>query len=254
MPNFLKKEHFEKAVLPISFVPATDLEIKAVGDNLPEGFVAGWASTPDIDCYGHSVDPNAFSESIQRRGLKGPLSVKFFLDHSASKIAGNITKLEVKGKKGLWIEAQFNLKISYVQDHYEAAKSAGGINFSVGFYPEEYSEKMTDGDKYWHITKGDLVEVSSVAIPANESCQQLVIKTKEPVTEPLVETVAGFEKYLLASGLTPTRTKAHEITLAVKEYLHLFAPPAHVADGNSSSLAGESLTKLQAQLNRLKSV
>jgi hypothetical protein len=56
MPQALKK--YAKNVpytMQVKFMPATEAELKELGEDLPAGYIAGWASTPDLDSYRHIV-------------------------------------------------------------------------------------------------------------------------------------------------------------------------------------------------------
>ena len=135
-----------------------------------EGIVAGWASTSDLDHYGHRIMAGAFSQSISERGLTGPRAVKLLLDHDWTRPAGVIRELGYRGND-LWIEAQLALDIEYVRDRYSVIKLLNGFNFSVAFILQDYEIK-TDPltkDEYLQINRGDLFEVSVVAFPGNEN-------------------------------------------------------------------------------------
>lgn len=223
MPQLLKR--YAKNVdwqLDLAFKIATPEEMKALGQK-PDGYIAGWASTPDLDWYHHIVAPGAFQKSIAERGLTGPRSVKMLIGHDSNKVAGRITVLEYRGT-GLWIEAELNLKVSYVQDAYEVMKMTGGWNFSVGFNLKEYKFDETDtGVEYLHILEGDLFEVSAVPFPANEACTMEFIKSRLLSEEPTrFDKASDFEKHLVEELGIQSRTDAHRITLAVKANLHLF--------------------------------
>lgn len=223
----------EKRALPdttfamLKFMPADEAELKALsnGEAVPEGYVAGWASTPDLDLYQHVVATGAFDDSIKTRGLSGPKSIKILLGHDWDKLLGVIKVLETRNGR-LWIEAQLNLAISYARDLYEAIKMAGGLNFSVGFMLQDYSFKETeDKREYLLIERGDLFEVSIVPFPGNEECTMDYVKSmqKEARANPTTPTtMAEFEKSLVVCGLAKGRNDAKRITQAVKCALHLF--------------------------------
>jgi hypothetical protein len=113
---------------------------------------------------------------------------------------------------------------------------------------------MVDGEYYWHITKGDLVEISSVAIPANDTCHQVLLKTRDPVDPVKFDTMAQLEKMLVANGFAPTRTKAHELVLLAKEKFNWFKAPTLDDDATNSSRVEETLKELQKQLAFMKSI
>ncbi len=133
------------------------------------GTVAGWASTSDRDHHGHEVQNGAFTQSIRTRGLTGPKAIKLLLDHDWTKPAGVITLLEYR-TKGLYIEAELDLSVSYVRDRWSVMQKIGGFNFSVGFLLEDREVKTDkNGDEYLFVRRGDLFEVSLVSFPSNES-------------------------------------------------------------------------------------
>lgn len=209
--------------MQVKFRPASEAELKAIGENLPEGYIAGWASTPDLDSYRHVVKAGAFDDAIKSRGLKGPKGIKLLLGHDWDKAAGQIMVLEMRGGS-LWIEAQLNLKVSYVQDAYQVMLMNDGWSFSVGFMLQDYEFKENDaGMEYLHILRGDLYEVSAVPFPANEECTMTFIKSKLALPEKVkLERASDFEKMLMDEFGIASRQIAHKITLAVKSNLHLF--------------------------------
>lgn len=212
----------EQTTAMLKFMPATESELKAVGEEKPDGFVAGWASTPDRDLYDHIVHTGAFDASIKARGISGPRGIKLLVGHEWSRVAGVITKLETRSGR-LWMEAQINLNISYAKDAYEACKINGGMNFSVGFMLQDYEfkDETVNDDELLHIYRGDLYEISIVPFPGNEECTMDVVKTRE-ATAPKIESFSGFEKLLVSSGLVKSRNDAHKILGVVKSCVHLF--------------------------------
>lgn len=241
----------EAIELALDFTPASAAELKALGDDKPAGFVAGWASTADLDSYNHKVMPGAFKAAIERRGLRGPMGIKLLTNHDHKQVAGMIEVLEYR-KGRLWIEAQLNLNLQWARDAHEIAVMLGGTNFSVGFMVEDYEIKTDKESKqeFIQINAGDLFEVSIVPFPGNENCGMLSVKTT-PDTP--VATVAEFEKSLVVRGLAKSRTDAHNITLAVKACLHLFqkGAEAHEADAAEEK---PNLLLDSAQLNQALSL
>lgn len=154
-------------------------------DDRPDGFIAGWASTDELDQTNEIISKNAFSASIQKAGLSGPGGIKLLLDHDPNKVAGRITKLEYRAKSngvtGLWIEALLDLNISYARDRYYATKASGGLSFSVGYRVEKESDLSIDDKKGTRpvikINKARLFEVSVVSNPANEGSFMLAFKS-----------------------------------------------------------------------------
>ena len=260
MKNILitKKAPDSHQELAVKFRPASEAEIKlALGvedlSAVPDGYVAGWASTPDLDHYRHVIEPGAFDASISQKGLTGPKAIKLLIQHSASKPAGVITKLETRAGS-LWIEAQMDLEISYVKDYYRAAKAVGGLNFSVGFYLEDYSFKKNAEDvEYLHITKAELEEVSVVTFPGNAEATMTFIKDREEATEldKAHATIAALEKALVATGVVKSRNMASRVTRVVKQNLALFT--AGETQHTLPVLAKERVDAISTILGELRS-
>ena len=269
----LKTKH---RTLDFGFALASEAELKALGDDKPEGFIAGWASTPSLDSYRDIVVAGAFDEAIKRRGLSGPKGIKLLIGHDWSKVAGKITKLETRNKK-LWIEAELELGISYVKDYYLATKASGGMNFSVGFMIQDYSYKKDGEDTtYLEITRGDLFEISAVPFPGNDDCtmefvksltkeieqpDEVAAKTEDVDFDKPVETLAEFEKRLIACGLVKDRNAARLVTLEVKNAPHLFvkkarsdAPDATTEQVTEPLVAKSDLEKLSEMIAKTRAV
>lgn len=242
----------EASTFATKFRPATTEELRKNLDvtdsnSLPEGYIAGWASTNHKDHAWDVVADGAFQESINEKGLEGPSGIKLLAQHRPDQPAGTIKKLEYR-EGGLWIEAQLNLNISYVRDLYEAAKMNGGLNFSVGF-------RLVDGgfefvekgeDSFWLITKGDLFEVSVVTFPCNDEARMTYIKNKDgdaPFT-----TLAEAEKALVASGFAKSRNEAQRFTRWVKS----LSQPAEPKPEPVSASTMKSIDSITAKLAELR--
>lgn len=242
----------DRIELDMGFV--ADVNTKDDSD-IPEGFIKGIASTPCTDGYGHKVLAGAFDESIKHKGLNGPTGVKLLAFHDWSKPAGVIKQLNTVGEQ-LRIEAQLSLKASYVRDLYEVTKDIGGLNFSVGFMLQEFRfvdpDEEKNEDAWLVVEKGELMEVSVVPFPACEDAQMTFIKGEPP------NTVAEFERALVAQGICKSRSEAHKITLAVKSSVHLFgktAPSAPAAIVEQHPLLDASKLRAAADLAaRVKSM
>lgn len=168
-----------KLELNLSFQTATLDEMKKfLGvSEVPDGYLAGWASTNSRDHYNHEIIGGAFQKAIDSRGLTGPRGIKLLLDHDWQKPAGVIKMLEYR-RDSLWMEAQLNLEVSYVKERWHMLKMMGGANFSVGFMLEDYEivVREEDDDTFLRIDRGDLFEVSVVLFPGNEDAQMTFVK------------------------------------------------------------------------------
>lgn len=221
--------------LKLEKATAAELEAvkKALGDDIPEGYIAGWASTPGLDSYRDVVLPGAFDEAIQSRGLQGPKGIKLLINHDWKSVAGAIKVLETRNGR-LWIEAQLNLAISYAADMHEAIKSAGGLSFSIGFFLKEYNIRQDGNNQdYFELVKGDLFEVSIVPFPANDECVMEFYKSENPEYSEMgapdlgneddaPQSLAEFEKMLVSNGIVKSRNDARLVTLEVKNAIKLF--------------------------------
>ncbi|UPT53279.1 prohead protease [Synechococcus phage Ssp-JY38] len=254
-----------KRFASLKFQPlARDELVKLLGDDIPDGYVAGWASTADIDEYNHKVIPGAFASSIEERGLRGPKGIKLLIGHDWQRLGGEIKVLEYRGTR-LWIEAQLALNVGYVRDAYEVAKMVGGTNFSVGFMLQDYSFKETDdGVEYLEIARGDLFEVSIVPFPGNQEATMEFIKSmdddEDGDDDDSPTTIAEFEKALVAAGLVKSRNDAREVTQVVKMCPELFArkekePSSNPTEPPAGPLLDQTkLTELTALVAKMKQV
>jgi HK97 family phage prohead protease len=218
----------------------------AAATEVEDGYIKGTASTPSTDLYGHKVLPGAFDKSIKRNGLNGPSGIKLLNHHNMRQVAGNIEKLYTKGDD-LKIEAQLFLDVSYVKDLYLVSKQVGGLNFSVGFELEEFT--FVDGDKskdgeYLVIKQGNLIEVSVVTFPAQTEATMDFIKSHE--------TMAEFEKALVANDFCQSRGEAHKLVRYLKANEHLFldelSPLAKPVDQPAHPLLDVKLLKACTEL------
>lgn len=219
----------------------------------PEGYIAGIASTPATDLYGHKVLAGAFDRSIKQKGLTGPRGIKLLAHHDWSKPAGVIKRLKTVGDE-LQIEGQLNLNVSYVKDLYEAARQNGGLNFSVGFVLDEFEfvdDKDASDGEYLIIKRGDLLEVSVVVFPAQLEAEMTFIKH--------ADTMSQLEKALVANEWCRTRSEAHRLAAYLKSNSHLFIdklPPLEpvVETPAHPLLDVKMLEPMRDQLARIKAM
>lgn len=193
---------------------------------VPDGYIAGVASTPGTDRHGHKVMAHAFDASIREKGLAGPGGVQLLIGHDWNKVGGVIKKLETVGNN-LLLEGQLNLDVPHGKDMHSVLKHNGGLNFSVGFSLEEFefNDVMENEDDPWLIVqKGDLMEVSIVTFPSQKDAKMTFVKTgsSDPVLE--LETIAEFERAILADGICKSRNEAHKLALWAKSNVHLLQP------------------------------
>jgi HK97 family phage prohead protease len=230
----------------LSFTPMTKADA-------PDGYIAGTASTPNTDLYGHKVMAKAFDDSIAKKGLNGPKGIKLLAHHNWTKWLGPIKRLETIGND-LKIEAQLDLDIPDAKTMHIAAKHNGGFNFSVGFTLEEFDfvdEKDAEDGEFLVIHKGDLMEVSVVLFPALPEATMSFIKH--------VDTTSEFEKALVAAGICRGRREAHLFAQFAKENVHLFEPKmsmptSEAAPSTQPLLAAHQLRPALDQIAKVKAM
>jgi len=228
----------DKINCDLSFSPITLSDAPGI----PEGYIAGIASTPNTDRHGHKVMAKAFDESIKVKGLGGPGGVQLLIGHDWNKVGGKIKKLETVNNN-LLLEGQLYMDVSYVKDVHSVLKQNGGLNFSVGFTLEEFefNDAMEDEDDPWLIVqKGDLMEVSIVTFPSQKEAKMTFIKTgSADVIE--LETMAEFERALVADGLCDSRREAHKFALWAKSNVHLLQPKTSLLTDQANTAAQHPL-------------
>lgn len=130
--------------------------VKALGDDT--GWeIAGLASTwwGEPDAYGDVVQPGAFADSIAAR------PTKFLYEHHTP-IGKQLELRETDdGLYGRWSV----VNTTAGTDAYKLAKAGVLDALSIGYFPVEWTIRA-DGVRV--LEKIDLLEVSAVAIPANE--------------------------------------------------------------------------------------
>jgi HK97 family phage prohead protease len=186
-------------------------------EGLPDGYIAGVASTANVDLGGHKVLAGAFDESIRQKGFAGPAGIQLLIGHDWNKVGGKIMKMETVNDR-LLMEAQLYMDVSYVKDVHTVLKQNGGLNFSVGFTLDEFElpDVKKETDPWLIVKKGNLAEVSIVTFPCQPDAQMTFIKE--------LETMTDFEKALVADGICYNRSQSHKLLAWVKKNVHLLQP------------------------------
>lgn len=171
-------------------------EIKSFDDN--EMTITHYISTPTPDRYGDIVHPEGMLEEQFR---KNPVVL---LNHDSSKmIIGKNLWLE-KTETGVLAKTQF-ADTETGREIYRLNK-AGFMNaWSIGFMIPEGGLEMRDGKR--HIIKWELLEYSSVAVPANPDCINLVMKSLKTIFPQKNITGAQMEHNEKIPALPPEKFK-----------------------------------------------
>jgi len=146
-------------------------------DDTGERIIEGWASTPDIDSYGDIVEPEAFTDGMERF-KKNPV---MFLNHNgwggwteAKPPIGKWIDWDIVLNKGLYVKGV----ISKTADDIWTLVTEGMLKgLSIGFDIPEDGWKWDEESKVNRIIKLILYEISLVGMPANPNTLTGTAKT-----------------------------------------------------------------------------
>jgi uncharacterized protein len=160
-PSQNRKKHMHK--LGFSF------ECKGVND---AGVFEGYASTfNEKDLGGDIVVPGAFKESLKARGAKG---VRMFADHDSRNRVGVWEAIE-EDEKGLYVKGRLLTEKANGRDAYIDLKEGALDGLSIGF--RTVKDKYDGRRKARMLEKVDLLEISLVSFPMNESARVTAVKS-----------------------------------------------------------------------------
>ena len=149
--------------------------------------VSGYGSVYEVvDRGGDIVKKGCFDESLS---IKKPL---FLWSHDASEPIGRFS--EVKSDEyGLFLKGEMPKSDDFVKGRVMPQVKIGSVKgFSVGFFVQEY---YFDDDGNRVITKGELVEVSLVTFPMNESAQVTSFKNQSTESEDEISEEMAHQRY-----------------------------------------------------------
>lgn len=161
-----------------------------------DGSFTGYAAVfNNVDLGGDVIMPNAFRQVKTTRDGK----VRIAMNHKLSQLAGKATFAQ--DARGLRVEGQLTLGVSYVKDAYELMKDGVLDGLSVGFdiLPDGSRWEERDGDYVRIITSADLWEFSLVPFGMNP--EALVDTVKAATTR-------DFEAQLRGLGYSQREAKA----------------------------------------------
>lgn len=159
-------------------------ELKALSDKGEfEGLAAVYGN---VDLGGDVVQPGAFSETLQKRGVEVPI---FWAHDSQNPVAlGTLTD----GPEGLHVKGQLDMDVQAGREAFSRLKKRIVKGLSIGFrIAGESGVKFVDGVR--HLLKLDLFEVSLVALPMNERALVTAVKAE-------ISTIRDFEAFLHRAG------------------------------------------------------
>ena len=167
------------------------LEVKEVDS---QGIFAGTANVYNIkDLAGDIVMPGTFAESI---ASKSRLPLLYEHEHAIGVV--DVAEME----NGIECTGRIALETSLGKDVYALMKMGAITGLSIGFLPLEWK---WEGDTRI-ISKGTLLEVSAVAVPANQEARIAEVKAANEAKE-LAKLEEEITSPILAIRLSALRTK-----------------------------------------------
>ena len=166
-------------------------EIKEVG---ADGTFAGYGSVFwNVDSYGDIVAPGAFTDSLAALKAAGRLPAMLWQHRSAEPL-GVYTSM-AEDNIGLHVEGQLALDTVRGAEARSLMKMGALSGLSIGYMVREDSFDRVTG--ILTLKKVDLLEVSLVTFPANDTARVQGVKNIE-----VIEDLKSAEKYLRDAGLS----------------------------------------------------
>lgn len=160
------------------------LEVKGVSDS---GVFEGYASTfGERDLGGDIVVAGAFTKSLKARGAKG---IRMFADHDSTKRIGVWTDVS-EDQTGLYVKGQLLTEKQIGREAYIDLKNGALDGMSIGFRVK--SDSYDGRRKARMLKEVDLLEISLVSFPMNESARVTAVKS--------IKTIREFEDFLRDVG------------------------------------------------------
>jgi uncharacterized protein len=136
------------------------------------GVFEGYASTfNEKDLGGDIVVPGAFAKSLKSRGVKG---VRMFADHDSRNRVG-VWEAISEDEKGLQVKGRLLVEKANGRDAYIDLKEGALDGLSIGF--RTVKDKYDGRRKARMLEELDLLEISLVSFPMNESARVTAVKS-----------------------------------------------------------------------------
>lgn len=154
-----------------------NFEIKEMSDS---GSFSGYGSV-----YGNTdegddiVAPGCFSQSLSDWTAKGRMPALLW-QHNPKEPIGTYTKM-TEDDNGLYVEGKLAIKTQKGLEAYELMKMKAISGLSVGFITRNDSYDQKTGVRT--IKQGDLMEVSLVTFPMNDSARVATVKNVDEITD-----------------------------------------------------------------------
>ncbi|MDK1385115.1 HK97 family phage prohead protease [Sinorhizobium sp. 8-89] len=155
----------------IRLAPPLDLEVKAAGDGLIEGYASTFGGKPDRS--GDIVAKGAFARTLAEHAREGTTPAMLWA-HRIEEPIGKWTTLR-EDREGLHVAGRINLKTTRGREAFEHIAAGDAGAFSIGYLIGDHGRKY-NGDGSYTLVDVDLVEVSIVAVPANPRARIASVK------------------------------------------------------------------------------
>ena len=161
----------------------------------------GYASVfGGVDSFGDTIVKGAFAEGLEKMKRK-PLML---YGHSSHNVIGKWVDL-AEDDTGLFVKGELTPGNSLANDVYASMKHGAIDGISIGFrIAANGAEEREDGGRT--ITKIDLVEVSVVGFPADDSARVHQVKMSDEIAG--ITSIRDAERFLRDAGLPISMAKA----------------------------------------------
>lgn len=206
-------------------------ELKGVKET---GVFEGYASTfNEKDLGGDIVLPGAFAKSLKTRSAKG---VRMFADHDSRNRVG-VWESITEDDKGLYVKGRLLIEKANGRDAYIDLKEGALDGMSIGF--RTIKDKYDGRRKARLLEELDLLEISLVSFPMNESARVTAVKS--------VDDMDAKDWRELEAALRDEGLSRAEAVKAVSGFKAWFRRDAGTAD---SLLRDEAGSEIVAALRR----
>ena len=190
-------------------------ELKAGAD---AGTFTGYGSVFNVtDRGGDIVAPGAFAETLTAAKTAGRMPAMLW-QHNMREPIGVYTSME-EDAVGLKVEGKLALKTARGAEAYELLKMGAISGLSIGYRVRDDSWDRVTGVRT--IKKADLVELSLVTMPMNDSARVSAVKTIEEL-----ESLAEIERHLRDAGGF-SRSEATALVSRIKSVVGRGDPGEH---------------------------
>lgn len=155
----------------------TDFTVKAAEDQI--GVFEGVASTQDIDLGGDIVKAGAFGDFNAK-------NIPMLWAHDMRSPIGGWKVIDTKGTT-MKVEGELNLDVAKGAEVYALMRKGHVTGLSIGFIPQPGFVKYDEKTGVRTITKGKLLEISVVPVPANDKARAKRVKSSDGALAALEE-------------------------------------------------------------------